>query len=283
MGGALLLWGGALLLFAGIAVVVLLSLGGLEATRLRGTSLEDRMAIYTLGEAPPRQVGGSAAAPASGLATASRSAALLAGRLVHGLEIEGSLAHRLDQAALPLDPGEWLLVHAGCALGLALLLGLLSDGQPGPALLGLLVGVELFGVLGSRLAGLQLVDLVIERGLDGGLGGAERSARINLLVIREALGRGLGEGEQLRGQIAGVVDDAVALNPDPVGVGIEVPDPLGRPRGDLGPFDPRVLKAILGFPTRLRGDHLRRLVSPLQDPGNLLPDALEGPAYGGLG
>jgi tight adherence protein B len=140
MGGALLLWGGAVLLFAGIAVFVLLSLGGLEGTRLRGSSLEDRMAIYTLGEAPPRHVGGSAAAPTSGLASASRSAALLAGRLVRGSQIEGSLAHRLDQAALPLDPGEWLLVHAGCALGLALLLGLLSDGQPGPALLGLLVG-----------------------------------------------------------------------------------------------------------------------------------------------
>jgi tight adherence protein B len=134
-----LLWLGTLLLFVGVAAVVLVALGGLESSAGRSESLQDRMAIYTLGDAPVRQVGGSATPPVSGGTAVARSAVDLARRLVRG-RIENSLAHRLDQAAVPLDAAEWTLVHLGIALGLGLLFGLLSDGRPTAALLGLVLG-----------------------------------------------------------------------------------------------------------------------------------------------
>ncbi len=43
---------------------------------------------------------------------------------------------------------------------------------------------------------------------------------------REASGRRVGERQQLPRQLAGVLDDPVALGPDPVGLGVELADPL---------------------------------------------------------
>ena len=67
------------------------------------------------------------------------------------------------------------------------------------------------------------------------------------LGLREALGGGVGERGQLLGELPRVVDDPVALDPDPVGVGVEVLDPLVGAGDDLRRLDPRVLEPVLGL------------------------------------
>ena len=92
------------------------------------------------------------------------------------------------------------------------------------------------------------VELELVGGLGVGSAVAARSASgQTLLGLGEALGGGLGQGQQLRGQIAGVVDDPVALDPDPVGVGVEVLDPLLRRGGDLGRLGAGLLEPVLGL------------------------------------
>jgi tight adherence protein B len=140
MTSALLLWFGALLLFVGLAALVLVALGGLETPEHPGGSVQDRLAMYTLGEAPSPQPANARPDARSVRAAVAHTAVELAGRLVRGRDIEGSLARQLDQSAVPLSPAEWTLVHIGSALGLAVLLGLLGGIRPMPALLGLVVG-----------------------------------------------------------------------------------------------------------------------------------------------
>ena len=48
---------------------------------------------------------------------------------------------------------------------------------------------------------------------------------------REAIGGRVGQAGELAGELAGVLDDLLALGPDPVGLGVEVLEPLlGRRR-----------------------------------------------------
>ena len=95
----------------------------------------------------------------------------------------------------------------------------------------------------------------------------------------EAIGRGPGQGQELAGEILGVGDDPLALQPDPVGVGVQVLDPLLGVLGDLCGLDARLREPILGLAARLRGDLLGRLVRALQDPRDLLAHPLERPAH----
>lgn len=153
MGGSLLLWLGSLLLFLGLAAVVLFSLdafsgssgrsnSGRPSDRRGGGSVQDRLAIYTLGDAPARTAVRPPAVDRSRPALV-RGVVSLVAQVLHGRPTEASLGQRLDQAAVPMDPAEWVLTHVGCALGLGLLLGLLGGGQPAPVVLGLLVGAAL--------------------------------------------------------------------------------------------------------------------------------------------
>ena len=161
MGGTPLLWLGSLLLFLGLAAVVLFSLdafsgpsgrsdGGRPSDRRGGGSVQDRLAIYTLGDAPARTAVRPPAVDRSRPALV-RSVVAVVERVLHGRPVEASLGQRLDQAAVPMDPAEWVLAHIGCALALGLLLGLLGGGQPAAVVLGLLVGAALpFGFLRVR-------------------------------------------------------------------------------------------------------------------------------------
>lgn len=136
----MLLWAGTLLLFAGIAGVVLVARGGFETSgRRAGFSLQERMAAYTLGEAPTRQPAPDPD-PRAGRVAPTHAAVDIVGRLFRGRSLEAALASRLDQAALPLEPAEWALVHTGSAVGMAIILGLLGGASLPAALLGLLIG-----------------------------------------------------------------------------------------------------------------------------------------------
>ena len=88
-----------------------------------------------------------------------------------------------------------------------------------------------------------------------------------------------------RGQLAGVLDDPVALRPDPVGLGVRSSSRTRSSaavtiwaRLQAGSFEP-----VLGLAARLGGDLRCRVVGALEDPRHLLPHPLERSANGRVG
>ena len=73
------------------------------------------------------------------------------------------------------------------------------------------------------------------------------------------------------------------LGPDPIGLRVEL---LHTPFGVGGEPDrllSRPVEAVLGVASRLRGYLGGGLMRALEDPGDLLAHALQGPPHGGLG
>ena len=141
MNGAWLLWVGGAALVAALAVAGWLLADAAAARRRPAGPLSQRLAIYTIAAVPP-----AAVAPSTGrLARSGRpgvvaSVVAATGRGLHGTRVEGALATRLDQAALALEPAQWLLLHAGTALACGVVLGLLGQARPAAVLAGLLLG-----------------------------------------------------------------------------------------------------------------------------------------------
>lgn len=122
-------------LFVGIALLLVMALVAVHRNR---TSVGRRLRAYTLGAQPlpaeqsePGALGDSAVA---------RTAMELAGRVVTKSDLRERLTRKLDAAGIPLKPEEWLLLHAGGALGLGVILLLVSFSKPWLALIGLAAG-----------------------------------------------------------------------------------------------------------------------------------------------
>ena len=82
---------------------------------------------------------------------------------------------------------------------------------------------------------------------------------------REAVRRGVGQPQQLLRQLACVLDDPVTLGPDPVGLSVELADPLLGRGHDLSRLLTRGLQPVLGLAAGLGGDPLAGLVGALKD------------------
>jgi hypothetical protein len=92
---------------------------------------------------------------------------------------------------------------------------------------------------------------------------ASRPDARGLVGSREAVGRRVGEARELARELARVLDDLLALSPDPVGLGVEVLEPLLGGSGDPRRLAARLLEAILRLAARLRRDRLGGVVRPL--------------------
>jgi tight adherence protein B len=102
--------------------------------------MRERLAPYTLrGSGAHRPLPPPPSASGSEVAIA-RAAVGLAERVVAHKDFEARLASRLEAAAIPMKPAEWLLLHTGIALGIPLLLLLVSWGDVPLVLVGLLIG-----------------------------------------------------------------------------------------------------------------------------------------------
>jgi len=128
------------LLFLG-AVVILGFVAAVFASGRRESIMRERLAPYT-----PRGSGGHRPLPPPPSASGSevniaRVAVGLAERVVAHRDFEARLSGRLDAAAIPMKPAEWLLLHTGIALGIPLVLLLVSGGDVPLGLVGLLMGV----------------------------------------------------------------------------------------------------------------------------------------------
>lgn len=125
-------------LFLGLAGLLALAVLGVTRKDSREARVRRRLSIYTLtGRRPtPKQE----IETSLGTSQVARTAVELAGKVVAERDVEALLARRLDAAGLPLKPAEWILVHTGIALGLPLLLLLLTGGRFLVAALGLVLG-----------------------------------------------------------------------------------------------------------------------------------------------
>lgn len=123
--------------FVALLVALYVALSGFRGDERRGR-VRRRLSDYSL--IPRAVVARESGRTALGSSQVARSAVELAGLVVGRRDFERSLARRLESAGVPLKPAEWTLIHAGVAVGSALLLLLLSGGRLVPAVLGLVLG-----------------------------------------------------------------------------------------------------------------------------------------------
>jgi len=128
------------LVFLG-AVVVLGFAATAFASGRRESIMRERLAPYTLRGSGAHRPAPPPAPPSGGEVNITRAAVGLAEKVVANRDFEARLASRLEAAAIPMKPAEWLLLHTGIAVGTALALLLISTGDLPLSLLGLLMGV----------------------------------------------------------------------------------------------------------------------------------------------
>ena len=126
-------------LLVALALVMAFSLGTATKSARPEEQIQRRLSIYTLTGRGPKKASETTTTALGGSAVA-RSAVELAERVVASRDLEAVLGRKLEAAAIPLKSSEWLLIHLGATIGLALALYLVTGGAVFLTLLGLAVG-----------------------------------------------------------------------------------------------------------------------------------------------
>jgi tight adherence protein B len=127
-------------LFLGLLVILLVAFSTVRRDDKSGR-LRRRLSLYTLAGRQP--VKREETTTVLGGSQVARSAVEFAGRVARQRDFEAALDLRLEAAGLPLRAAEWMLIHLGIAIGVAILALLLSGGGIFPTVLGLLLGLGL--------------------------------------------------------------------------------------------------------------------------------------------
>jgi tight adherence protein B len=123
--------------FVGLAVLVRVALATTTAGQSAQNRFLRRMSFYTIsGRGPRRQE----TVTVLGTSAVARTAVEFAGRVAERPSVESALLRRLDAAGVPIRPAEWIVVHAGIAMGSGLLLFLLTGASWVALVIGLLLG-----------------------------------------------------------------------------------------------------------------------------------------------
>ena len=128
-------------LFLGLLVLLGSVVSSVDRSAERQGRVRRRLSLYTLTGRPPEQERPQSTALGSN--PVARSAVELAGRVAQQRDFEATLALRLEAGGIPLRVAEWMLIHIGVAVGLSVLLLLVSGGAILPTLMGLIVGLAL--------------------------------------------------------------------------------------------------------------------------------------------
>jgi tight adherence protein B len=127
-------------LFLGLVTILFVAMSTIKRDEKQGR-VRRRLSLYTLtGRPSPKQEPSTTALGSSQIA---RSAVELAGKVVQRRDFEATLALKLDAAGVPLRAAEWMLIQVGVAIGVSVLLLLVSGGSLLPSLAGLIVGLAL--------------------------------------------------------------------------------------------------------------------------------------------
>ncbi len=127
-------------LFVGLTVVVAFAFGAMTRSQRPEEKVRRRLARYTLSPRQPQRIQPTVLRADSGVA---RSALELAGRVMERQGMDTALDTRLEAAGLPLRTTEWMLLHVGAAVGVAVIFLLLSGGSLLATVLGMLLGLTL--------------------------------------------------------------------------------------------------------------------------------------------
>jgi tight adherence protein B len=125
-------------LFVSIAVLLFVAISASNKGESGTRGVRRRLSIYTLrsGQQPVKEQ----ETTVLGDTQVARSAVEFADRVVAQRDMESVLAQKLDAAAVPLKPAEWLLIHVGITVASAILFMLLFSVRFIPSLLGLVLG-----------------------------------------------------------------------------------------------------------------------------------------------
>jgi len=130
---------GLVAVFIGLAVLLAVGITTAADRDPSQSRMRRRMSIYTLtGRTVEKKVPTNPTV--LGTSNVARSAVDFAGRFTSQSDVDTMLGGKLEAAGLPLKAPEWTLIHLGCALGLGLLLLLLSGGGIIASLAGVAIG-----------------------------------------------------------------------------------------------------------------------------------------------
>ncbi len=136
-----LIWVAVGALFIALLILVYVAISaGTDPERGRSSGVRRRLSIYTLGGRTPVK---EQETTVLGDTQVARSAVEFAGRVVAQRDFESTLGAKLEAAAVPLKPAEWLLIHVGITLGAGLVAFLLTNGRVLMTLIALVLGVVL--------------------------------------------------------------------------------------------------------------------------------------------
>jgi tight adherence protein B len=105
-----------------LGIIAVLGFGGAA----RPLTVEDQIEAYGASGGPRTA---DPAKSSSGSLT-EQAKEMAAKALANNRSLEARIAHRLESAGLAVKPAEWVLIHAGVAVGLGVLGGLLTAGNP---------------------------------------------------------------------------------------------------------------------------------------------------------
>ena len=128
-------------LFLGLLILLVSTVRSIDRSAERQGRVRRRLSLYTL--TGRQQEKEQPRTTALGSSPVARSAVEFAGRVAQQRDFEATLALRLEAAGVPLRVAEWMLIHIGVAVGLSMLLLLVSGGGVLATIAGLLVGLGL--------------------------------------------------------------------------------------------------------------------------------------------
>ena len=129
--------------FLGCTVLIATVLGAATRGARPEEKLRRRLSFYTLSGRQARLETRIEQHGVLGTTAIARSAVEFAERVAKRQGIGDAVDTRLEAAGIPMRAAEWLIVHAGAAVGLSLLFLLLSGGAPVATAVGLILGLAL--------------------------------------------------------------------------------------------------------------------------------------------
>lgn len=139
--GRLLLVVALVLLFAALTALAAVVLGYFTRGSRAEEVLRRRLEFYTIGGRQPRRALAEQHATRLGENAVARGAVSLAGRVISRQGLDQVMNRQLETAGLPLRTEEWLLLHVGTAVGLAIVLQIVSGGSLPATVIGLGIGL----------------------------------------------------------------------------------------------------------------------------------------------
>jgi len=139
-----LIWVALIGIFFALLILVYFAVTTATDREAAGQSgVRRRLSIYTLGGGAPVK---EQETTVLGDTQVARSAVEFAGKVVAKRDMETALGTKLDAAAVPLKPAEWLLIHIGITIASGLLFLLIFGGRILPTTVGLVIGFLLPGI-----------------------------------------------------------------------------------------------------------------------------------------